>query len=142
MEEELYIVFGERTGYDEGGNYFYRILFSKNPDIVWGDNFHVTPAGIIPDLEPDSKSIDKEYVLTTKIKLETAVESTWFSLQDCIDGIISLLFCGEGEKIVDIPFGMSMNKVKKYVEWIGGKMEEIEYIPKEKNEEEDGEEES
>ena len=86
MEEQLYIVFVERTGEDESGNFFYRILFSDNPDVVWGDNFNVTPAGIIPDLEPDSSTIKKEYMLTTKKRLRTVVESTWFSIQDCIDG--------------------------------------------------------
>lgn len=134
MENQLYIVFAERTGEDESGNYFYRLLFSNNPDVVWGDNFNVTPAGIIPDLEPDSLSIDKEFLLTTKQYLQTAVESTWFSLQDCIDGIISLLFKGEGEKIVAIPFGMEFEKIEKYIEWFDGELKEVKYIPKKKEE--------
>ena len=137
MEEQLYIVFAERTGEDESGNFFYRILFSDNPDVVWGDNFNVTPAGIIPDLEPDSSTIKKEYMLTTKKRLRTVVESTWFSIQDCIDGIIALLFYGDGDKIVNIPFGMEFEKVEKYVEWFGGELKEVEYKPKKK---EDGEE--
>ena len=140
MKEQLYIVFAEHTGEDESGNQFYRLLLSRNPDVVWGDNFNITPAGITPDLEPDSSSIDKEYLLTTKQHLETAVESTWFSLQDCIDGIIALMFNGTGEKIVAIPFGMEFEKVCKYVEWFGGELKEVKYTPKEK--EEDGEEES
>ena len=142
MKKELYIVFAERTGEDESGNYFYRLLFSDDPDIVWGDNFNITPAGIIPDLEPDSASIKKEYLLTTKIKLETATESTWFSLQDCIDGIISLLFVGVGEKIVTIPFGMEFEKVKQYIEWFGGTLKSVKYEPKIKEETENGGEES
>ena len=140
MEENLYIVFAENTGEDEAGNYFYRLLFSDDPDIVWGDNFDISPSGIIPDLEPGSNSIKKEYLLTTKIKLQTAVEGTWFSIQDCIDGIIALIFNGSGEKIVSIPFGMEMEKVVQYVEWFGGEMKEVSYEPK--NEKKDGEEES
>lgn len=140
MEEQLYIVFAERTGEDDGGNYFYRLLFSDDPDIVWGDNFEQTPAGIIPDLEPDSSSIKEEYLLTTNLHLETAAESTWFSLQDCIDGIISLLFVGFGEKIVSIPFGMEFEKVQQYVEWFGGTLRAVKYEPKikEVKEEPDG----
>ena len=140
MGEKLYIVFAERTGEDESGNYFYRLLFSDNPDVVWGDNFNVTPAGIIPDIEPDSQSIKEECLLTTKIRLKTATESTWFSLQDCIDGIIALLFYGDGDKIVDIPFGMEFNDVERYVEWFGGDLKNVKYNPKKKGE--NGEEES
>lgn len=143
MNNEQYIVFAEKTGEDDSGNNFYRLLSSNNPEIVWGDNFEQTPAGIIPDLEPDSQSIADEYILTTKLNLKTAVESTWFSIQDCIDGIISLLFCGEGEKIVNIPFGMTMNDVKQYVLWFEGDLKITEYKPKEEKEEENnGKEES
>lgn len=143
MAKEQYIVFAEKTGEDEAGNKFYRLLTSNDVEIVWGNNFEQTPAGIIPDLEPDSQSIANEYLLTTKLDLKTAVESTWFSLQDCIDGIISLLFCGEGEKIVNIPFGMPMDDVKQYVSWFEGDLKMMEYKPKEEKEEEnDGEEES
>lgn len=137
MNDNLFIVFAENVGEENEEKYFYRLLFSNNPDIVWGNNFNITPSGIIPDLEPDSATISKEYLLTTNIKLTTAVESTWFSLQDCIDGIIALLFYGEGDKIVNIPFGMELEKVEKYVDWFGGELKEVEYKPKKK---EDGEE--
>ena len=130
MKKELYIVFAEKTGKDDDGNYFYRLLFSSDPDIVWGDNFNVTPAGIVPTLEPDYSSINKEYSLTVKQNLETAVESTWFSLQDCIDGIISLLFNGTDEKIVNIPFGMPFDKVKAYSDWLGGEMKDVTKLKK------------
>ena len=137
MNDNLFIVFAENVGEENEEKYFYRLLFSNNPDIVWGNNFNITPSGIIPDLEPDSATISKEYLLTTNIKLTTAVESTWFSLQDCIDGIIALLFYGDGDKIVNIPFGMEFEKVEKYVDWFGGELKEVEYKPKKK---EDGEE--
>ena len=139
MNDKEYIVFAEKTGEDDGGNHFYRILSSNNPEIVWGDNFEQTPAGIIPDLEPDSQSIVKEYLLTTNLNLQTAVESTWFSLQDCIDGIISLIFCGEGEKIVNIQFGMPLEDFRKTVDWFGGTLQELEYKPKEEEKEENEE---
>ena len=127
METGLYIVFAEKTGKDDSGNHFYRLLFSKNPDIVWGDGFNITPAGIIPDLEPDSSSIDKEFSLVVGRNLTTAVESTWFSMQDCIDGIISLIFDGNSDKIVNIPFGMPFEEVEQYAEWLEGTMKEIEH---------------
>ena len=140
MKNQLYLVFAERSGEDDSGNFFYRLLYSDDPDVVWGDNFNITPAGIIPDLEPDSSTIKSEQLLTSNLPLQTAAESTWFSLQDCIDGIIALLFCGSGEKIVSIPFGMEKERVEKYVEWFGGTLKDVKYKPKMK--EEDGEEES
>ena len=138
MEDKLYIVFAEKTGKDDDGNYFYRLLFSENPDVVWGDNFNVTPAGIVPTLEPDYSSISKEYSLTVKQNLGTAVESTWFSLQDCIDGIISLMFDGRSEKIVNIPFGLPFATVNAYSDWMGGEMKEVTKLKK--NDDGDGEE--
>ena len=138
MEEQLYLVFAERIGEDNNGNYFYRLLFSDNPEVVWGNNFNITPAGIIPELEPDSAAINKEFTMTTKIKLETAVESTWFSLQDCIDGIISLLFVVDDDIVVNIPFGFEYDDLLKYIEPLGWKIDEVEYKPK--NIEDDGEE--
>jgi hypothetical protein len=60
MKDQLYLVFAERSGEDDSGNFFYRLLYSDNPDVVWGDNFNITPAGIIPDLEPESSAIKKE----------------------------------------------------------------------------------
>ena len=140
MNDKLYIVFAENTGKDDSGNYFYRLLFSKSPEIVWGDNFNETPAAIIPDLEPDSSSIDKEYLLTTKLHFETAVESTWFSIQDCIDGIIALMFYVGNEKSISVNFGMEFDEFNKYISSIGGELKEVEYIPRKK--EENGEEES
>jgi hypothetical protein len=134
---DLYIVFAERTGEDENGNYFYRLLFSDDPDIVWGDGFDISPAGIIPEIEPDPQSVRKEFALTTQLELKTAAESTWFSMQDCIDGIISLLFYAKGEPI-SIPFGMPMDEVKKIIEEFNGEMIEVEYKPK--KEKKDGEE--
>ncbi len=142
MNDDLYIVFAECIGNDGDDNFFYRLLFSDNPDVVWGDNFNVTPAAIVPDLEPDSSSISKEYMLTSPMKLYTAVDCTCFSLQDCIDGIIALLFNGDAigtGKTASILFGMAYEDVERSVRQFGGEMKEVEYKSKK---EEDGEEES
>lgn len=108
---EDYIVFAEPIGKINGDNYIYRFLFSDTPDIVWGDDFNVTPAAGIPGIHPASEGITKEWRVVSSKKLGTAVKSTWFSMQDCIDGIISLAFSEEENTDIVINFGDSIDKV-------------------------------
>lgn len=107
METEL--VFIEPIGNVEE-NYVYRFLFSDTPDVVWGNNFNITPAGANAGLAPAGDTISKEYRIVTNIFLDTAVKSTWFSMQDCIDGIIPLAFSTDEDNSIVLPFGISLTK--------------------------------
>lgn len=90
MEE--YLVYVEYIGYDLNGNYIYKVDFSTQPEVVWGESWNVVPAAICGHIPPDPNTIFKTGKLYSPEELNIAVKSTCFSMQDCIDGIIPLCF--------------------------------------------------
>lgn len=98
--EELYLAFVDELGKDADGNYIYRMDFTEDKEIVWGDYFHIVPAIIIPDLQPDVNCLKKQGKFISKNRLELAKRNGCFSMQDCIDGIISLCFSEISEDTV------------------------------------------
>ena len=101
----MYLVFAEPLGTTHDGNYIYRFLFSEEPEVVWGDKFNITPASAVHNLHPSPETISEEWRVVSPIELLTAVESDWFSMQDCIDGIIALVFSTDDETSVLLRFG-------------------------------------
>jgi hypothetical protein len=71
-------------------------MFTTVPDVVWGDNFNIVPAGIIPNLIPEKNCLSRKGRVITDIDLHLACESTCFSMMDSIDKIISLCFTEAG----------------------------------------------
>lgn len=125
-----YIVFAEPIGLISGNGFIYRFLFSDTPEIVWGDRFNVTPAATVPGIQPSSEGITKEWRVVSKEKLGTAVKSTWFSMQDCIDGIISLIFSENDDTDLVINFGDHLEKVEEILNSNGIFFQEVAYLPK------------
>lgn len=100
-----HLIFAEPLGTTPDGNYIYRFLFSEEPEVVWGDKFNITPASAVHGLHPSPETISEEWRVVSPIQLLTAVESDWFSMQDCIDGIIALVFSTDDETSVLLHFG-------------------------------------
>lgn len=70
----------------------YQFDFSNDSDIAWGENWNITPTAIIPNITPESEVISSSYQVELPFDLYLASNNTCFSMQDCIDGIISLGF--------------------------------------------------
>lgn len=114
-----YLAFVRKIGETINRQNIYEFMFSTNPDIVWGDNFNIVPAGIIPDLIPEKNCLSKKGRVITDIDLYLACQSTCFSMMDCIDGIIALCFTEAGiENEFNFKFGEKfddvINKLNKY----------------------------
>lgn len=114
-----YLAFVKKIGNTLDGQNIYEFMFTTVPDVVWGDNFNIIPAGIIPNLLPESNCLSKVGRLITDINFKLACESTCFSMMDCIDGIISLCFTEAGiDNEFHFDFGDKINDVieslKKY----------------------------
>ena len=114
-----YLAFVRKIGQTINGQNIYEFMFSINPDIVWGDNFNIVPAGIIPNLIPEKNCLSKKGRVITDIDLHLACQSTCFSMMDCIDGIIALCFTEAGiENEFNFKFGEKIddviNKLNKY----------------------------
>lgn len=114
-----YLAFVRKIGQTINGQNIYEFMFTTNPDIVWGDNFNIVPAGIIPNLIPEKNCLSKKGRVITDIDLYLACQSTCFSMMDCIDGIIALCFTEAGiENEFNFKFGEKfddvINKLNKY----------------------------
>lgn len=127
--QELYLVFAEELGETQNDEYIYRFLFSPTPEVVWGERFNVTPAAAVSNLIPLPLGIEREWRVVSKMKLETATTSTWFSMQDCMDDIIALVFSTDEEASVVFRFGESDKRVREVLD--GNKIfyQEMEYVP-------------
>jgi hypothetical protein len=117
MEE--FLAFVKKIGTTLDGLNIYEFMFTTVPDVVWGDNFNIIPAGIIPNLSPEKNCLSKKGRVITDIEFKLACESTCFSMMDSIDGIIALCFTEAGiEDEFHFDFGEEynqvLNKLKKY----------------------------
>lgn len=93
-----YLAFIKEEGKDINGNYLYKFDFSTDKDTVWGEYWNVVPSSIIPTLDIDVKCVSKAFRAVFPIHLLTADKSNCFSMQDCIDGIISLAYSNIDEE--------------------------------------------
>ena len=125
----MYLVFAEPLGTTHDGNYIYRFLFSEEPEVVWGDKFNITPASAVHNLHPSPETISEEWRVVSPIELLTAVESDWFSMQDCIDGIIALVFSTDDETSVLLRFGAHQIDIRNLFDNKGIFHQTITYTP-------------
>lgn len=124
MEE--YLGFVDCIGRTIDGNYIYRFDFTNDIDIIWGEYFNVAPAGIIPDLQPDKNTLSRSGKVIFPREMIIAKKNYCFSMQDCIDGIIPLIFSEIDEYAIEynggpffIRFGESFEEVKNKLSNIG-----------------------
>ena len=135
MEE--YLAFVDYIGRTIDGQYIYRFDFTVDADSVWGEYFNVTPAGIVPDLQPDINSLSKSCKVNFPIEMQLAKKNYCFSMQDCIDGIIPLIFSEiseEGIEYNDAPlffkFGENFETIKETLQSINIELYDIENVKK------------
>lgn len=130
-----FLAFVKKIGNTLEGQNIYEFMFTTVPDVVWGDNFNIIPAGIIPNLIPEKNSLSRKGRVITDIDFRLACESTCFSMMDSIDGIIALCFTEAGvENEFHFDFGEDFNTVLEKLTKYGLKLTELEDI---KIEEED-----
>ena len=124
-----FLAFVKKIGNTLDGQNIYEFMFTTVPDVVWGDNFNIIPAGIIPNLSPENNCLSKKGRVITSIDFKLACESTCFSMMDSIDGIISLCFTEAGiNDEFHFNFGEEFNEVINKLKQHNLKLEEIEEI--------------
>lgn len=135
MEE--YLAFVDYIGMTIDGKYIYRFDFTIDPDSVWGEFFNVTPAGIVPDMQPDINSLSKTCKVNFPIEMQIAKKNYCFSMQDCIDGIIPVIFSEISEDAIvynDAPlffsFGENIETIQKKLQSLGIEMYDVEEVEK------------
>ena len=124
-----YLAFVRKIGTTIYNEYIYEFMFTTSPDVVWGENFNIVPAGIIPNISPDKNTLSKKARIITNIDFNLACESTCFSMQDCIDNIIALCFTEAGiDDEFNFMFGEEINNVISKLKKYNLKLENIEEI--------------
>jgi hypothetical protein len=125
MEE--YLAFVDFIGRTIDGKYIYRFDFTTDKETVWGDYFNIAPCAIVPNLQPDKNTLSSTSKAIFPREMAIAPKNYCFSMQDCIDGIMPLIFseiddntlmCGEvpfflkfGEEMSDVISKLSEVKI-------------------------------
>ena len=105
--ENLYLVqvYIEPIGKNLLDWYEYEFIFSETPDIVWGNDWEQTCPSICNDLRPDQSTYSLVKHVTCETPLNLAQNNSCFSMQDVIDGILSLAWIFDNEKVLKFKFG-------------------------------------
>jgi len=91
-DSDLSLGFINFIGTEIDGYNQYELVFTLYPDEFWGENFNYKPAGVCNGLIPDDRYVQKVVRVKTLIKLDLIQDSGCFSMQDCMDGIVSLAY--------------------------------------------------
>jgi hypothetical protein len=132
---EDFLGFVDFIGRTIDGKYIYRFDFTTDIDTIWGEYFNVTPAGIIPNLQADKNALSRTAKVIFPREMAIAKKNYCFSMQDCIDGIIPLIFSEIDECTLEyadnpffIRFGESFDEVKEKLEKLNLEILEIEEV--------------
>lgn len=132
-----YLGFVDYIGRTTDGGYIYRFDFTIDIDTIWGEFFNVAPTAIIPDLQPDKNSLTTQAKVIFPKEMVIAKKNYCFSMQDCIDGILPLIFSEIDEETLMyqekpffINFGTPLEDVKRILSEINIEMFDIEEVKK------------
>lgn len=130
-----YLGFVDSIGRTTDGGYMYRFDFTTDAEAIWGEYFNIAPTAIIPDLQPDINSLSKQAKVIFPREMVVAKKNFCFSMQDCIDGIIPLIFSEIDENTLMyneapffIHFGKTFEEVNEILNAIGITMFDIEEV--------------
>lgn len=132
-----YLAFVDEIGRTTDGQYIYRLDFTVDRDIVWGEYFNISPSAIIPDLQPDINTLSRSGKIIFPNEMIIAKKNYCFSMQDCIDGILPLFFSEIGEGMIEyegkplsLKFGEEFEEVVKILSSIGVEITDLEEVEK------------
>lgn len=132
-----YLAFVDEIGRTTDGQYIYRLDFTVDKEVVWGEFFNISPSAIIPDLQPDVNTLSKSGKIIFPQEMIIAKKNYCFSMQDCIDGILPLFFAEIGEDMIEyngkplaLDFGMEFEEVAKILSSVGVEITDLENVEK------------
>lgn len=130
-----FLGFVDLVGYTIEGLPIYRFDFTYDTETIWGEYFNITPSAIVPDLQPDKNALSRSAKAIFPAEMVIAKKNYCFSMQDCIDGIIPLIFSEISENGIEyndkpffLRFGETFNKVTEILNNIGIEFYEIEEV--------------
>lgn len=131
MDKELYLVFIDDVGTNLDDKFVYHFYFSETPEVVWGEFWNVCPCCIVPTIAPDIATISCIYEIEMDNELQIVTNNSCFSMQDCIDRIVSLGWFDFSEnvlinnRIVKFDFGEHYEEVTAKMNYLCCEMAKI-----------------
>ena len=132
-----FLGFVDEVGRTTDGKYIYRFDFTSDTETIWGEYFNVTPSAIIPDLQADVNALTYQAKAIFPREMVIAKKNYCFSMQDCIDGIIPLIFSEIddetlmlNEKPFFLPFGVTFEEVERALNAVNISFFDIEEVEK------------
>ena len=98
----LKLIYINPIGINSEEKYEYEFFFSETPDVVWGENWEIACPSICGDMKPEKNTYTTIKRLVTEIPFFCAQQNSCFSMQDCIDGCISIA-CEDISGYTDYP---------------------------------------
>lgn len=113
-----YLCFIKYIGENDNGMYSYDLLFTENVDTFWGEGFEYIPCCLCNEMIPNEDGYDAIKRINIKYKLNLVQDSCCNSMQDSMDGIISLCWCYDDDEnfIFRLDYGITYEKVMKIIE--------------------------
>lgn len=111
---ELKLVYVDKIGKNSNGVYEYDLFFSETPDVVWGENWEIQCPSICGNIAPDPSTYNDIKRIHTNFDFFCAQQNSCFSMQDCIDGCIGLMwFYNNDYEAVVFNFGEDIESVNE-----------------------------
>lgn len=89
-ELPIYLGFIRLIGEESDGVFNYEFIFTNNIDEFWGENFEYKPCCLCNGLIPNDEYITEIHKIKTRLKFELIQDNCCLSMQDAMDGIISI----------------------------------------------------
>lgn len=139
-EENLKLVFVNRIGTNHDGMFEFELYYSDTPDTVWAEDFaeQVPSTCAIEDMIPniDTYNMVKRCISAVDIKL--AQENSCFSMQDCIDGILKLIWIEDNDgNYYGLDFGTDIEDAEVFLKNYGMELGEPRFVNTDKGNRDD-----
>lgn len=130
QRDRLKLVFVNKIGKNSEDKFEYELYYSYTPEVVWAEDFAEQVPSIcsIEDLIPEASTYNAIIRATTETEFKLAQENSCFSMQDCIDGIIKLIWIHDNDGYYyGLDFGTDIDTADEFFSDYGVEMTELTY---------------
>lgn len=122
-ESNLNLVYINPIGKNSEGKNEYEFFFSETPETVWAEDWNIEAPSACSNLQPEPSMYSLVERIETEVPLKCVQQNSCFSMQDCVDTIIAIVWedISEYEQFPEpyrivIHYGERYEKVKEILE--------------------------
>ena len=138
--EYLKLIFISFIGKTQKDEYEYKLYYSETPDKVWRDDYaeQAPSTCSIEDLIPNTEDYYATIRAVSDKKINLIQDNSCFSIQDCMDGIISIAWVDNNDGTYSgLKYGSSYKDSTDFLYKIGFDFKELVEVNKDKKNEEE-----